>query len=476
MRLDTSQQLRLQQKLILAPRMIQSMEILQLPILELQERIQQELQENPTLELKENKAEPAAAPEEPPRDDYAEEYDNWDAEPRTSRSRAAMEEEGDRKLDAMQNMPDRPQSLQDHLLEQLAEMDVPERLEPLVRYFIANLTKTGWLEKYEELVAAYQPPVTAEEAEEAVAVIHQMEPCGVGARTMPECLLLQLTPDLPHGDVLKTLIAHHWDDLFHNRLPLIQKRTGFELHEIQEAMEGLKRLNTRPGAAFSGEQAPPVTPDIIIEKTDDGDYSVRLVDDYLPDIRVSRDYLKFVKQRQGTVQERRFLRPRLQTAQWLIDAIQQRRATLEKVTKAIIRRQRAFLDHGPEHIVPLKMQEIADDVGVHVTTVSRAVDDKWALTPRGTFALRRFFGGGTVTASGEEVAWELIKKKLLEIIEKEDKSDPWSDDALVEQMNAAGYPIARRTITKYRKLLNIPSSRQRKLWTDESAKPADAET
>src|SRR4029079_9575780 len=148
---------------------------------------------------------------------------------------------------------------------------------------------------------------------------------------------------------------------------------------------------------------------------------------------------------------REFLKRKLQSAQWLMDAIEQRRTTLSNVTKAIIKHQKSFLDRGPEFIEPLKMQQIADLVGVHVTTVSRAVDDKWVQTPRGIFPLKRFFGGGTHTASGEEVAWETIKNKLLELIDKEDKANPLSDEELVDQLHSAGYPIARRTITKYRK-------------------------
>jgi RNA polymerase sigma-54 factor len=149
----------------------------------------------------------------------------------------------------------------------------------------------------------------------------------------------------------------------------------------------------------------------------------------------------------------------------LQEAIEQRRNTLEKVTRAIIERQRAFLEKGPEYIEPLKMQQIADQVGVHVTTVSRAVDDKWVQTPRGVFPLKRFFGGGTLTESGEEVAWETIKRKLLEVINREDKSNPLSDEELVECLQKEGYPVARRTVTKYRKMLNIPSSRERKEWS-----------
>src|SRR5262245_28389042 len=148
-----------------------------------------------------------------------------------------------------------------------------------------------------------------------------------------------------------------------------------------------------------------------------------------------------------------------------MESIEQRRSTLEKVTRAIVEHQRAFLDRGPEHIEPLKMQQIADQVGVHVTTVSRAVDDKWVQTPRGIFPLKRFFGGGKQNTSGEEVAYEAIKQKLMEIIGNEDKNEPLSDEDLVTKLHEAGYPVARRTVTKYRKMLKVPSSRQRKVWT-----------
>jgi RNA polymerase sigma-54 factor len=172
-----------------------------------------------------------------------------------------------------------------------------------------------------------------------------------------------------------------------------------------------------------------------------------------------------LKNRSADPKTREYLRKKMQSAQWLLESIEQRRATLEKITRAIVNHQKAFLDHGPEHIAPLKMQQIADQVGVHVTTVSRAVDDKWVQTPRGIFPLKRFFGGGTQTAEGEDVAWELIKQKLLEIIAQEDKANPLSDEDLVKKLAEAGYPVARRTVTKYRKQLKIPSSRQRRDWT-----------
>jgi RNA polymerase sigma-54 factor len=481
--------MRLQQKLILAPRMIQSMEILQLPVMELQERIQQELQENPTLELKETRAdEPAAegpaaeetADREPElvvdsEHDYQLDFDRLEAMGKDwgdsyneehRPSRAGQSEEGDKKHDAMQNMPSRPQSLHEHLIDQVNLLDIPERIAALARHIITNLDNNGFLSTTLEAVfGGFEPPVAPEEAQAALRVVQRLEPLGVGARDLRECLLLQLTDETPHRDVVRAIIEHHWDDIEHNRLPVIQKRTGFELSVIKEAIETIKHLNFRPGAAFANEHAPYVVPDIAVEATESGEYQVRLLDDYLPNVYINRRYLEMLKDKRQSPETREYVKRKIQAAQWLLESIEQRRSTLEKVTKAIVQHQRAFLERGPDHIAPLKMQQIATEVGVHVTTVSRAVDDKWAQTPRGVFRLRDFFRHGTTTAEGEEVAWDIIKQKLLEIVDKENKNNPYSDEELVEKMQEAGYPVARRTVTKYRKLLKIPSSRQRKDWT-----------
>ena len=203
-------------------------------------------------------------------------------------------------------------------------------------------------------------------------------------------------------------------------------------------------------------------PDLIVEANEQGEYEVRLIDDHTPHLAISRYYQKQLKNKATDPAAREFIQKRIQSARWLIESIEQRRNTLLKVARSIIEHQKEFLDKGPESIEPLKMQQIADRVHVHVTTVSRAVDDKWVQTPRGIFALKRFFGGGTTTADGEEVAWDTIKQKLLEIIAKEDKGNPLSDEEIVEELARSGFPVARRTVTKYRKAFRIPSSRQRK--------------
>jgi RNA polymerase sigma-54 factor len=499
MRLDTSMTQRMDQKMILAPRMIQSMEILQLPIMALQERIQQELQENPVLELKEASSDESAAAEEeetpaaPETTDAADvtnpeqelviddkgdnelDFDRLEAISRDWEdhfneehrpSRNGLDEEGDKKHDAMQNMPSRPQSLHDYLNDQLTFLDAtPEQMQ-LLRFLISHIDENGWLAvPLEELVRSYSPPVTITQMEEALRLVQKLDPPGIGARDLRECLLLQVTPETAYRDVLRALILNHLEDIEHNRLPIIQRRTGFDLPTIKAAIETLKHLNPKPGGQFATDNVPYVVPDIAVERMENGDYQARLLDDWTPNLYISRRYMDMYRDRSSDAKAKEWLKRKIQAAQWLMESIEQRRSTLMKVTKAIIQHQRAFLDKGPEHIEPLKMQQIADQVGVHVTTVSRAVDDKWVQTPRGIFSLKRFFGGGTQTATGEEVAWETIKQKLLEIIDQEDKSNPLSDEVLVAKLQESGYPVARRTVTKYRKMLNIPSSRQRKDWT-----------
>ncbi|GAC1467481.1 MAG: RNA polymerase factor sigma-54 [Isosphaeraceae bacterium] len=474
MRLDTSQQMRTDMRLRMAPRMIQSMEILQLPLMALQERIDQELSENPVLvDLRETTApetetevEESAVPsvEEPVEYD-ASDNDEW-TEPfgETHRlSRAALGEEADRKHDAMQNMASRPRSLHDDLADQLGFLDTDPTVRALAEYLIHNLDDNGYLNsELSDMLRDFGGDASMAQAEEALSLVQKLDPPGVGARNLRECLLLQLTPDIPCRDILHVLISNHLDDLRQNRLPTIEKKTGIAIDQIKEAMEHLRRLNPRPGSRHGPESGQHVMPDLIVEPNEHGEYLVRLLDDHTPQLSISRYYQKQLKNKQTDPAAREFIQKRIQSARWLIESIEQRRNTLLKVARAIIEHQKEFLDKGPEAIEPLKMQQIAERVHVHVTTVSRAVDDKWVQTPRGIFSLKRFFGGGTTTTGGEEVAWDTIKQKLLEIISKEDKQNPLSDEEIVEELGKHGFPVARRTVTKYRRTLRIASSRQRK--------------
>ncbi|GIX05434.1 MAG: RNA polymerase sigma-54 factor [Planctomycetaceae bacterium] len=494
MQLNLSQQMQMSQQMRLAPRMIQSMEILQLPVLALEEKIAQELMENPLLELVNGDPDLPPSPDEIAEQqaqtrqpdpveqplivdhehqneadferlaDMATEWpeDNYTSGGKPSSNR--LEDDAERQHDLFSNLAERPPSLQNYLLEQLAFFDAPHDVRQFAEFIIHNLDRHGRLQNsLEELRQVYGRPITAAVAEAALRLIQQLDPPGVGARDVRECLLLQLKPDTPYRDLLVALIQHHLEDIAYNRLPLIQKKTGYTLEEIKAACEELRKLNPYPGAEFDAEPVQPVKPDVYVERDDQGRYIVRLEDELSPRLRISKKYQHLLQKGQDG-QTRQFIKRKLESARWLLDSIEQRNHTLKRVAQAIVDRQTEFLDKGPEHIVPLKMQQIADVVGVHVTTVSRAVDDKWIQTPRGLFPLRRFFGGGTTTEDGEEVAWDTIRHKLKEIVDNEDKHNPLSDDDLVNELAKLGYHLARRTVTKYRKALNIPSSRLRRAY------------
>ena len=365
-------------------------------------------------------------------------------------------------------------------MEQLPFQALPERLHDLAVFVISHLDHNGYLLGHdadsgslypigaEDLARSYpEQPVESDEMEEAIAVVQSLEPAGVGARDTHECLLIQVTQDIPHADLIRVLIYDHLEDIGLNRLPQIQRKLNCDMDTLVEAIEELRRLDPKPGACFTHENMQYIVPDVIVERTDDNDFDVRLTEDWMPSVKISKRYISVLKDRTQPINVRKELKQKLQSANWLLTAIEQRRETLIKVTREIIRHQRLFFEAGPEYIQPLKMDQIADKVGVHVTTVSRAVDDKWVQTPRGVFPLRRFFGGGTKNEqTGEDVAWEKIKQKLLEMIGAEDKRDPLSDEAIKQKFAEDGLPVARRTVTKYRELLKIPSSRQRRTWSE----------
>ncbi|MEZ6116882.1 MAG: RNA polymerase factor sigma-54 [Pirellulaceae bacterium] len=492
MRLSFGLEQKLVQKQVLAPKMIQSMEILQLPIQALQERIEQELNENPLLESQEREAdsfdEPAEverenpdAPSELEKEMVVDEKKNeedferlleldqecpdyFDEGPRKSSNR--MEELINRKHDTMANLEAKHSTLQDHLEVQLAELDIPDDIREIAERIVTSLDTNGYLKgNLNDILPADADQETLQKAALALQVVQALDPPGVGARDLRECLLLQISPDMPMYEEVHTLISSHLEDLRDNRLPQIKKKTGYSIQQIQDAWDHLRSLNPKPGAIFAESVAPVVTPDVFLERNDDGTYRAYLEEGRTPSLRISNYYRQRLINGDATPEEREFIKRKVNAAQWLIESIEQRRSTLTKVAQAIVDHQTKFIDEGPESLEPLKMQQIADKVGVHVTTVSRAVDDKWIQTPRGLFPLKRFFVGGTKSDDGEDVAWDAIRIKLQEVVDGEDKTKPYSDDELVKQLKKHGLNVARRTITKYRRKMDIPSSRQRRDWT-----------
>jgi RNA polymerase sigma-54 factor len=514
MRMSFGQEMRMAQKQMLAPRMIQSMEILQLPVMALEERIEQEIQNNETLEVDEpgvdepgagtSPAETAGGQPEPGNEssaktvdekplivdqehanqadfersyDWSNEYPDSDDD-RSRPSAAQIDEAGDRYLDAMANMAERPETLCDHLHDQLSNYDLTEPERQAADKVIYNLDINGYLPMpLEELVDPDGPQDQLPLLQKALVVVQGMDPPGVGARDLKECLLLQIGSEMPNVRQLRRLVTDHLEDLAGNRLPLIVRKTGFTIEQIEGLREQLHSLQPKPGAAFTRPFVPAVKPDVYVDLQADGTWKVRLEEVDLPNLRISPTYRDMLHSPATPPATREYIKRKINAAQWLIESIEQRRSTLLKTTQAIVDHQTRFLSEGPEAIEPLKMQQIADRIGMHVTTVSRAVDDKWLQTPRGFFPLRRFFVGGTVSADGDEVAWDTVRGKLQDIIDNEHKDKPYSDDDLIKILATQGITVARRTVTKYRKAMDIPSSRQRRDWKlVRDGKPSDAQS
>ncbi len=498
MHLNVSQQMRMSQQMKLAPRMIQSMEILQLPLMALQERIDQELAENVCLEQVERKTDEGRFDSEhvdsggdpfevAPRveidrqelvagkeDNNASDFErlveisqDWPDDNYSSGSRVSgnqMDADSDRQHDTMSNAENRPQTLCDYLVDQFHYFDVPSEERAFGEYLIQNLDDNGRLQSsLPELCQVFGSTMTLTKAEHVLQLIQKLDPPGIGARDLKECLLLQIKPDSPLRESMINLISCHFDDLLQNRLPLIERKTGYSLDQIKSTMEQMRTLDPYPGKGFVKESVQQVTPDLNVDKDDSGQWVVSLIEEFVPELRISKRYLRMLEGNPDQ-KTKEFIKRKVESARWLIDSIAQRYETLKKVAQEIVNRQKEFLESGPEAIIPLKMQDIADVVHVHVTTVSRAVDDKYIVTPRGIYPLKRFFGGGTKTEDGDDVAWDIIRIKMKEVVDAEDKSNPMSDDDIVEALKTHGYTLARRTVTKYRKALNIPSSRQRKVF------------
>ncbi len=470
------------------------MEILQMAQAELEDRIEKELAENMTLEL----AEGDTAQETPKSEsddsvdveqkelvidedgkngaDDFERLLNLDRDipdyfdgPKPSSNR--IQEIGDRQHDMMANVVDRHDTLQDHLLSQLAGIKsrIDGQTYRMCQRIISSLHAEdgGYLRiSLQDLLPPGSEPGDIEYANDALAWIQEMDPLGVAARDLKECLQLQLVNvDEDHRSRVRLLINDHLDDLHHNRLPQIQKATGFSIDQINEAWAELRKLDPKPASRFANRFVPSVTPDVKLIIDDDGKYVVQVDEGPTRSLYISKYYRKRLENGQATPEEREFIKRKITAAQWLIESIEQRRNTLQRVAQAIVDHQTRFFEIGPEALEPLKMQQIADKVGVHVTTVSRAVDDKWIETPRGIFPLKRFFVGGTTTAAGDDIAWNRIRIELQKLVDGEDKAKPFSDDELVKLLKSKGLNVARRTVTKYRKKMQIPSSRQRRDWS-----------
>ncbi len=510
---DISQGLSLQMsqrmEMVMTPQMIQSMEMLQLPIMALEQRIQTELMENPALELTEMKedgdeAEAAAGFDEdeaaPPLDEPAPEtsvdlrsvdeldYD-WDGyyEDGSPRRRSAGED--DEEYDPIESAADTPDSFREYLVGQLSNLELNPRERQICERIIYSLEDSGYLltPLLETIDPELQPSATPEELEAALLAVQSLEPAGVGARGVKECLLLQIDA-LGDHDFERRLIENHLEDLAANRLPQIARGLGCTLEDVKDAATFIRSLNPHPGHAYNPGEPPLIRPDAICEPDERGGFEVRLPGGSQPDVsdlylalfdttkrgRQLRDRLLAdperadgFKQMQAAVrggETGKLLREKYQAARWLITAIAQRERTLLRVATEIVKAQTDYLAGRSDAPAPLMMQEVADRVGVDISTVSRAVREKYLDTPRGLKPLRMFFtravGGSTVSTPENSNAQ--IKNRLRELIEAEDRRHPLKDDQLQEMLLKEGIDIKRRTVAKYRADLGFPAHSQRR--------------
>jgi RNA polymerase sigma-54 factor len=484
----------LQQQQRLTPQLIQAMDILQLPLMALESRIAQEIDGNPALELVSPEDEPLDQPpaasdgeDEPASgekalvveegnaaeferlDSLVREYD-WiddDAEYHGTKSRARSLEEGDIKLEAMANTAARPVSLQEYLSQQWSLAEVDDRTRQIGAMIIDYVDENGRLgTPLEEIAREFvAPPPSLEEMEAALAAVQRLDPPGIAARNLRECLLLQLAA-LPGGTELeRKIIEQHLEDLQKNRLPQIARALGVDLADVRGALDVITRLSLRPGLEVVSQPAPPIVPDVIVEYEEEEDrYEVRLARGNARELRISPEFREALEKSRRDKKSRDFIKQKIEAANAIIDAVRYRRERLLEVAKAVVEAQRDFLDHGEQHLKVLRMSDLAARFGCDPSTISRTVDEKYMQTPRGVFPLRRFFTGGTESGNGEILGWDSIKAKVQEIVDKEDKRNPLSDDEIVSKLKLLGIEIKRRTVAKYRAQLEIPTARQRRQY------------
>lgn len=485
MRLDTSQHMRMEQRMKLAPRMIQSMEILQLSTMALEERIDQELVSNPVLERADSMevvsdAPPVAGmPSEATQPPSPTENtpsasgtgDSWEDMHRGAANRVnRSSDDRDPKAEAIANTAARSMSISEALLQQWVLVDLPERILEAGKVLIEWVDDDGYIRDSLDTICRHLPEGLRREDIQAAWPILQkrLEPPGICARNIRECLLLQLEAVAEEQkldlSVPQTIVRDYLEDLEMNRLPQISRKSGLTLEQINEARQFMARhLNPWPGRLLVDAKVPSVTPDAIIDLDEQtGEYRIRLTDDRLPRLCVNEVYTRMTRVKTVDENTRRFIHNNIRNARWLIEAIEQRRHTLLRVLRVVVEAQREFIEMGPQYLKPLPMTTVADQLGIHVATVSRAVADKYVQTPRGIFPLRQFFTGGMENAAGESVSWDAVKAKLIDVIAHEDKKQPLNDDEIVEELAKHGLTLARRTVAKYRKLCKIPPARRRR--------------
>jgi RNA polymerase sigma-54 factor len=487
MRQGLSQNTQLKQELKINPRLYQAMDLLYMPLLDLQQHLKQELLNNPFLDMVEPEEdeedegevqEESANPESEPEKDEKGEID-WEEILLDGFDAGGRREEHEER-EYYEPVTVDSRDLSDHLRDQVSLLDLTPRQMYLADEFIGNINEDGYLacgldkilEGVNESVqkAAEDserdltdvPLYTMSEAEDMLGIIQSLDPPGVGARDLRECLMLQLREaGLEHSvpfrrvrDCFDELIAHRWSE--------ISKRFGISPVDVQKAADEIAKLDPKPGLVYSDASDNYIIPDLIVDKID-GKYHVFLNDANLPRLKLSKAYQEIARDKKKFDGENKeFISNKLNSANWMIQAIEQRRQTMLKVMNYIVERQREFFEKGVQFLKPLTLREVAEVINMHESTVSRVTNEKFVQTPRGVLPLKFFFSSGLSTTAGEDVSARGIKAQIQKLVSEEDPKHPLTDQAIVNILKESGVQIARRTVAKYRDQLGVLSARMRK--------------
>jgi RNA polymerase sigma-54 factor len=483
MKTSLGQQAILRQDLRINPRLYQAMDLLYMPLLDLQAHLKQELLSNPFLELVEPEEEepeaPTAAQDQPKATEQADnQQTNWEDILLSGFDEGGWREDTEER-EWREPVTVKATGLADHLRDQLQLLDLTDRQQLLAEEFVGNIGDDGYLQaSLEEVVrganeiieefALERPrsprpePYALGEAESLLVVMQTLDPPGVAARDLRECLMLQLKDRNQTHTLGYRLLAEAYDDLIAHRWSDLAKRLGLDAAEVQQAADEIAKLDPKPGLRFSSTEGDYIVPDLIVEKID-GQYRVFLNDTQLPRLRLSRSYQEVARDRKKfTGENRDFITQRLNSAQWMIQAIEQRRQTMLKVMHFIVDRQREFFEKGIEFLRPLTLREVAEVINMHESTVSRVTNEKYVQTPRGVLPLKFFFSSALSTTTGEDASARAIKAQIGKLVAEEDAREPLTDQQIVQRLREKGVRIARRTVAKYRDQLRILSARMRK--------------
>jgi RNA polymerase sigma-54 factor len=465
---------RLVQKLILTPSLQQAIKLLPMSTLELAELLNQEMVENPLLEEMPSEEQTPETPEQTPTtaereaeekkkdetwDDADYEYFFGEYLDEGYRPRQPQEV---KELPPIENTLSSAGSLADHLRWQLSIQTDDGTTRQIGDAIIGNLDDDGYLvASVEEIAQMGDWPVA--EVERALQHVQTFDPIGVAARDLQECLTLQLRHLGLSGTITERIVTEHLKLLQNHQVPEIARRLGVTIDELKEHIEIIRNLDPKPGSRYNPNQSQYVIPDVYVSKIED-QYVAHLNEEGLPQLRISPVYRRLLdKGGENTDETRAYVKDKFRSALWLIKSVDQRQKTIHKVATSIINFQREFLDHGIEHLRPLVLRDVANDIGMHESTVSRVVNNKYMHTPQGVFEMKFFFHSGISSSYGDSVSSVTIKQRIRKIIENEDPRKPLSDSKIVSILQKEGLMLARRTIAKYREELKIPTSNQRKL-------------